>query len=315
MSIRFPVYLCLMALVVPAGARADSGPQPSKTVEELAAAAKGAASPGSLPSADEKKPEAASASTSAAAPAVVYKSDTTQYPFGESQPAVVCAPLRACDIELQAGETVHGVALGDTERWVTSPLFSGDPQNLTPHVIVKPKEYGISTNLIITTTRRTYHIALLSPSESQISSGNNAYARSVSFYYPDDMVREWSNAAELAKRSEERRKASIEAPLSSASLADLHFDGYTLKVKGRAPWTPSLVFDDGQHTYIHFPKALRSGDAPALLALTEDGKTAVLNYRTSPDGLWYIADGLFPRLRLAVGVGRSQARVDIEHAR
>ena len=58
---------------------------------------------------------------------VIKRSGSVIYPFDESQPVVRCSPLRACDIELQAGEIVTGVALGDTERWLTSPLESGDP--------------------------------------------------------------------------------------------------------------------------------------------------------------------------------------------
>lgn len=317
MPFRTSVLLLLGALALPFVARADGDPA-RKTVEELAAAAKSSPAPPATPSAsgDEKSPplEPAPGASKVTPSQVIFKSDTTQYPFGASQPVVECAPLRACDIELQAGETVNGVALGDTERWVTSPLFSGEPQSLTPHVIVKPKEYGISTNLIVTTTRRTYHLALLAPSESQLTSGH-AYVRHVSFYYPDDMVKQWADTADLARKSEERRAASTAVPLASPSLTDLHMDGYTIKTKRHALWTPTLVFDDGQHTYIHFPKELRSADAPALLAVTDDGKTAVLNYRTTPDGLWYIADGLYSRLRLAVGVGRSQARVDIERGR
>ena len=74
-----------------------------------------------------------------------------------------CTPLRACDIELQAGEVVTGVALGDTERWVTSPLDSGAADDPTSHVIVKPKDYDLATNIVIGTDRRTYHLSLLSP--------------------------------------------------------------------------------------------------------------------------------------------------------
>ena len=47
---------------------------------------------------------------------VIERSDSVVYPFGESQPVLQCTPLRACDVELEAGEVVHGVALGDLSR-------------------------------------------------------------------------------------------------------------------------------------------------------------------------------------------------------
>ena len=44
------------------------------------------------------------------------------FPYGEGAPPVVdCAPLRTTDIQLQAGETITDVAMGDTERWMATP--------------------------------------------------------------------------------------------------------------------------------------------------------------------------------------------------
>ncbi|RWK17533.1 MAG: P-type conjugative transfer protein TrbG, partial [Mesorhizobium sp.] len=37
--------------------------------------------------------------------------------YGEVQPSVVCSPLQVCDIELEAGEVVRDVLVGDTVRW------------------------------------------------------------------------------------------------------------------------------------------------------------------------------------------------------
>ena len=45
--------------------------------------------------------------------------------FGETQPSVVCSPLQVCDIELQGGEIVRDVLVGDTVRWKVEPATSG----------------------------------------------------------------------------------------------------------------------------------------------------------------------------------------------
>ena len=85
------------------------------------------------------------------------------YPYNEgAQPIVDCAPLRTTDLQLQAGETVTDLALGDQERWMATPASSGDPRNPVPHVALKPQAPGIETNLTIYTTRHIYHLILRS---------------------------------------------------------------------------------------------------------------------------------------------------------
>ena len=50
--------------------------------------------------------------------------------FGEVQPSVVCSPLQVCDIELQGGEVVRDVLVGDTVRWKVEPATSGASDRL-----------------------------------------------------------------------------------------------------------------------------------------------------------------------------------------
>lgn len=79
---------------------------------------------------------------------------------GEIQPSVVCSPLQVCDIELQPGEIVRDVLVGDTVRWKVEPATSGAPGVQAMHLIVKPAEAGLVTSMVVTTSRRTYHIQL-----------------------------------------------------------------------------------------------------------------------------------------------------------
>ncbi|PZR77184.1 MAG: P-type conjugative transfer protein TrbG, partial [Stutzerimonas stutzeri] len=60
--------------------------------------------------------------------------------FGETQPSVVCSPLQVCDIELQGGEIVRDVLVGDTVRWKVEPATSGATGGQAIHLIVKPSE-------------------------------------------------------------------------------------------------------------------------------------------------------------------------------
>ena len=73
--------------------------------------------------------------------------------YGEIQPSIVCSPLQVCDIELQPGEVVRDVLVGDTVRWKVEPATSGAPGGQAIHLIVKPSEAGLVTSMVVTTSR------------------------------------------------------------------------------------------------------------------------------------------------------------------
>ena len=99
--------------------------------------------------------------------------------YGEVQPSVICSPLQVCDIELQAGEVVRDVLVGDTVRWKVEPATSGATGGQAIHLIVKPTEAGLVTSMVVTTSRRTYHI--------QLKSHGTQYMARVGFDYPEDV--------------------------------------------------------------------------------------------------------------------------------
>src|SRR3569833_3317256 len=53
------------------------------------------------------------------------KAGLMRFPYGEYPPPLICAPLRACDVELESGETISNVALGDTVRGRAAPARAG----------------------------------------------------------------------------------------------------------------------------------------------------------------------------------------------
>ncbi len=238
---------------------------------------------------------------------VIRQSDAVVYPFNESQPIVRCSPLRACDVELQAGEVVTGVAVGDSERWITSPLESGDLGNPTPHVIVKPKAWDLATNLVIATTRRTYYLSLVSPPKSE-GTDDGTYYRHVRFYYPTELVQYWMTERQRHRRAEVRREEAMTVDVSALSVDQLNFD-YTIKGDRKVAWRPTTVFDDGQHVYIQLPATARATDLPALLVEVQGGGMGISNYRVRGD--WYVSDGLFTRAELVVGVGKKKRKVEL----
>ncbi|MDQ4422171.1 P-type conjugative transfer protein TrbG [Sphingobium sp. DEHP117] len=212
--------------------------------------------------------------------------------FGASQPQVVCAPLQVCDIELQAGEQVSNVNVGDIVRWKISAAKSGEGLDQKVHLIVKPVEPNLNTSLIITTSRRVYHIALRSDAA--------AYMARVGFIYPDEAQ---ISPAELARVN----------PVSDSARGSYggRADGldFRYRITGKSRWKPERVYNDGLKTYIDMPSALDSSEAPALLILDENKKEKLVNYRVVDHR--YIVDQLFDRAALVSGVGRKGSRIDI----
>ena len=101
------------------------------------------------------------------------------YSYGAGLPTVVCAPLRVCIVELQAGEKLVGEPhIGDSIRWNLSPAMYGTGASTTSVIVLKPQGPGLDTNLLITTDRRAYYLRLLSKPED--------YVARVAFAYPDD---------------------------------------------------------------------------------------------------------------------------------
>ena len=69
---------------------------------------------------------------------------------------VYAAVGRVTMISLQPGEELVTVAAGDTVRWIVGDTSSGSGDELRVNVLVKPIRSGLKTNLVITTSRRTY---------------------------------------------------------------------------------------------------------------------------------------------------------------
>lgn len=219
-----------------------------------------------------------------------------KYPFGETLPTVTCSPLHICDIELEAGEKVQNVAIGDQVRWLLSPANSGSNNGTIPHVIVKPTDENISTNLVITTDKRTYYLYLTSKA--------SGYITRLSFYYPHDLVQSWQTRAALDSLSEQNKIAEF----PSLTAAELDFD---YEISGSSKFRPVRVFNDKKHVYLQMPALMQSYAAPILMVVGSDNKAQLVNYRVK--NTFYIVDRLFDKAELILGVGRTQEKVIISY--
>lgn len=204
------------------------------------------------------------------------------YPYVEGTIyRVYAAPGRVTDIALQAGEVLGAVASGDTVRWVIGDTSSGAGSDRRTHVLVKPFASGLSTNLVITTDRRSYHLALTSTATTAMAA--------LSWIYPQD-------ALIALKRAETQALAA--APVAAGlDIEALNF-GYA--VSGDKPaWRPLRAFDDGRQTFIEFPVALAVGEAPPLFLVNAKREAQLVNYRVR--GRFYVVDRLFDAAELRLG--------------
>jgi type IV secretion system protein VirB9 len=245
--------------------------------------------------------------TKSGRPPVIRHKDrrSIRFPYGHGDPVLYCKPLRVCDVELQAGEDVLDVALGDSEMWHAQKMESGPAGLRSPHVIFKPVSDGISTNAIVTTDRRVYHLDLI----ARFDEGGNdpRFVRYASFYYPNETVTAWTSEQDR-KRKEDLAAETAELAASESTIpADL-YHGYEI-TGAKVPWRPIEAFDDGTRVFIKMPAAMHVTEAPGLWVIDEFGEQVLVNYRVR-DG-HYIVDKLFGKARMAVGAGRKASEVFI----
>jgi type IV secretion system protein VirB9 len=233
---------------------------------------------------------------------------SVMFGFGETLPDVVCAPLYVCDIELEPGEIVNDITIGDSVRWKVMPSGSGDVAHKITHVLVKPTDAGLMTNLVITTDKRTYVIKLVSRAKD--------WMPRVTFSYPGEERAAWEGYLEhqrLERQVEAARQAQMARAtvLPEVGLAIDHLD-FDYIVRGDKPlWKPLRVYSDGKKTYIEFPARMDAGEAPALVGIGSGDAPEVINYRKVGDR--YIVDQVLDRGALISGVGRAQVKVEILH--
>lgn len=213
------------------------------------------------------------------------------YPFSEGVLyRLYAAPERVTDIALQQGEAVISVAAGDTVRWTVGDTTSGSGDGKRVHILVKPFAAGLSTNLIITTDRRAYHVQLESTAGTAMAA--------LSWTYPQDELI-------AIRRAAEQQKAA--APVASGlAIEQLNF-GYAITGDNPA-WRPVRAFDDGRQTFIEFPPSIAVGEAPPLFVIGSAGDAQLVNYRVS--GRFYVVDRLFNAAELRLGA-KKQAIVRI----
>lgn len=202
------------------------------------------------------------------------------YPWSEGTLyRLYTAPGEISDIALQPGENLESVAAGDTARWVIGNMASGSGAARRAHVLVKPSAIGLSTNLIIATDRRVYHVEVESRAAGSMAS--------IAWSYPEDPL--------LALSGTEATTIA-----GDVAIDELNFD---YRIEGDRPeWRPLRIFDDGRQVFIEFRPGL--AQAPPLFVTDGEGHAELVNFRMK--GRFYIVDRLFGAAELRLGGKRQQ---------
>lgn len=217
------------------------------------------------------------------------------YPWSEGALyQVYAAPGQITDIALEPGESLTGsgpIAAGDTARWIIGDTESGSGIYRRVHVLVKPTRSEISTNLIVSTDRRSYML--------ELRSGEKPYMPAVAWAYPHESDARSTGSAVAA---------SVAVPAIPQTAARRY--RYRLEiVKEAPPWLPVSVYDDGRRVYVEFPRGIVQGEMPPIFVIGSEGEAQIVNTRVSRNIL--IVDRLFGAAELRLGSGKVQQVVRI----
>jgi type IV secretion system protein VirB9 len=155
------------------------------------------------------------------------------------------APGYQITLELSPDERAETIALGDSTAWQVTANRRGDL------LFIKALS-GASTNMTVITNVRTYNFDLNAGSPSSM-------AYTVRFHYPPPAAAE-------------------------EDLADAAAEG-RYRLGGDKALRPSEISDDGNHTYIRWP---RDRALPAVYAVTDGGQEMLVNGMMREDDLFVI---------------------------
>ena len=187
---------------------------------------------------------------------------------------IYCRRGYLTDLVFKKGETIKYVGGGDTAGWaVSNTTVDG-----TPHLFIKPVVETSTTNLIVTTDKRSYQLIL----------------NTSDWYNP---IVSWTYDAETrnANLIEEQKNERITmGKVNVANVEDLDFN-YDVSGSGNKP---TMVFSDGTQTYIKFKKAAQK-QLPIFIRERGHKEMQLVNYTIKDN--YYIVEKVFDMAQIKDG--------------
>jgi type IV secretion system protein VirB9 len=177
------------------------------------------------------------------------------------------APGYLVTVEFGSDEQIENVAVGDSSAWQATPNRRGD------YLFVKAVQGGVSTNMTVMTTARTYFFEL-----APIGGPTADMAYNLRFTYPGG----------------QSESVADEAPTSEPAGR--------YKLSGTRSLRPSKISDDGRHTYIEWP---RDRTLPAVYAIDPQGRESLVNGAMRDD--LFVIDAVVSKLIFRIDDNVAQA--------
>jgi type IV secretion system protein VirB9 len=159
-------------------------------------------------------------------------------------------------LELSPDEQIRNVAIGDTGAWQVSANKDGN------RLFLKPTQVGSATNMTVVTSVRTYAFDLRAADGASMET-----PYTVQFRYPASHP--------PAHDGNNVDVSSLKRRLSRYRLS------------GDRQLRPLSISDDGEHTYISWPRTV---PIPAVYALDRGGNETLINGMMGTDDV-YVVDG------------------------
>ena len=172
---------------------------------------------------------------------------------------ILTRPKAVTDIQLEAGEVVKGVALGDSFSWDCETGVTG-------HIFIRPKYDDVVTSGTVVTDRRTYQLMLRS-TEADVGK----WYQRVTWGYPGTSMLQ-PIATTAAPQASGVGPTASDPLTRGVDVEQLNFD---YRISGNAPFKPVQVIDNGTFTWIRMPANIQ--DWPAVFWVTPDNRYAALD--------------------------------------
>jgi type IV secretion system protein VirB9 len=251
-------------------------------------------------------------------------------PAGQpTPPTMLCSTDFVCELEFGRGDKVFDFTAGDKVRWKISTGVSG-PDGTTPTVFIEPKDTcdrddngkcdgPLETNLVVTTNRRTYEVFLKDVKHTPhtryvfydpvLDAKTRALERIVATTHQSLNADGTAIVVPTAAPTKTPHISTYELALITIEAGLLHqskFD-YNYRVVGSTPFRPSMVWNDGLHTYLKIDP-----HAQAVTWQAEDTRgNAYLPIVHPPIAGVYTVDGVPPHLWLIQDVGKKVPQIDV----
>jgi len=163
------------------------------------------------------------------------------------------------NIEVPDDEIIEGLYLSDPTQW--NYHVAGDNRR----ALIKPLAPGLINTGVLITDKRSYELTMIS-----VPLGEMWFQR-VRWQVPGNGADNFDGTYWRGQRHshEETGQSSENTSFADIDPSSLNFD---YRIKGKAQFAPSMVFDDGVRTWFRFNSVQ---DLPAIFAKREDGMEVV----------------------------------------